>query len=116
MKKNEQNVSRETSSKAVLLPGIERITGSAAPIDAKETLKQFQAFQLQDDLYSFMRYFWPVVDSAEFVDGGFAIQAVCDHLTSMVDGTGIRNLIINIPPRFSKSLICMTFFPAWVWA
>ena len=116
MKKNEQNVSRETSSKAVLLPGIERITGSAAPINAKETLRQFQAFQLQDDLYSFMRYFWPVVDSAEFVDGGFAIQAVCDHLTSMVDGTGIRNLIINIPPRFSKSLICMTFFPAWVWA
>jgi predicted phage terminase large subunit-like protein len=116
MTKSKQNVSRETISTGVLLPGIERITGSSAPINAKETLRQFRAFQLQDDLYSFMRYFWPVVDSAEFVEGGFAIQAVCEHLTSMVDGTGIRNLIINIPPRFSKSLICMTFFPAWVWA
>ena len=33
--------------------------------------------------------------------GGYALQAVCEHLEACADGY-IPNLLINIPPRFSK--------------
>jgi len=66
-------------------------------------------------LYKFAEQAWHVIDPAPFVGGGFAMQAVCDHLEACADGH-IRNLIINIPPRFSKSTLCGVLFPAWVWA
>jgi len=71
--------------------------------------------RLQRNLYDFAAEAWSVIDPAEFVGGGFAMQAVCDHLQACADGH-IRNLIINIPPRFSKSTLVGTLFPAWCWA
>jgi len=67
------------------------------------------------NLYKFAQFAWHVIDPAPFVGGGFAMQAVCEHLEACADGH-IRNLIINIPPRFSKSTLCGVLFPAWVWA
>ena len=67
------------------------------------------------NLYRFAQSAWHVIDPAPFVGGGFAMQAVCEHLQACADGY-IRNLIINIPPRFSKSSLCGVLFPAWVWA
>jgi predicted phage terminase large subunit-like protein len=66
------------------------------------------------NLYKFAKLAWHVVDPAPFIGGGFAMQAVCEHLEACADGH-IRNLIINIPPRFSKSTLCGVLFPAWVW-
>ena len=66
------------------------------------------------NLYDFAEQAWHVIDPAPFVGGGFAMQAVCEHLEACADGH-IRNLIINIPPRFSKSSLCGVLFPAWVW-
>ena len=53
-------------------------------------------------LYRFAQEAWSVIDPAPFIGGGFAMEAVCEHLQACSDGY-IRNLIINIPPRFSKS-------------
>lgn len=69
----------------------------------------------QRSLYKFAQQAWNVIDPAPFVGGGFAMEAVCDHLEACADGH-IRNLIINIPPRFSKSTLCGVLFPAWIWA
>ena len=66
------------------------------------------------NLYKFAQLAWKVVDPAPFIGGGFAMQAVCEHLEACADGH-IRNLIINIPPRFSKSTLCGVLFPAWIW-
>ena len=49
--------------------------------------------RLQRNLYDFAAEAWSVIDPAEFVGGGFAMQAVCDHLQACADGH-IRNLII----------------------
>ena len=65
-------------------------------------------------LYKFAQLAWSTIDPAPFIGGGFAMQAVCDHLEACANGH-IRNLIINIPPRFSKSTLCGVLFPAWVW-
>ena len=94
---------------------IQQLTGSDAPIDKDATIKAIRRRKMQRSLYRFTQEAWHVIDPAPFVGGGFAMQAVCDHLQACADGT-IRNLIINIPPRFSKSTLCGVLFPAWVWA
>ena len=98
---------------------LKRITNDDRPVNVKATkaaqLKNRQRRELENSLYDFAQSAWSVIDPAPFIGGGFAMQAVCDHLQSCVDGH-IRNLIINIPPRFSKSTLCGVLFPAWVFA
>lgn len=65
-------------------------------------------------LYKFTQAAWQQIEAAEYIDGNH-IKAVCDHLQATYDGS-IQNLVINIPPGCSKSLISGVFFPAWVWA
>jgi predicted phage terminase large subunit-like protein len=38
----------------------------------------------------------------------------CDHLSYVALGE-INNLMVNIPPRFSKSSVVSVAFPAWMW-
>jgi hypothetical protein len=45
---------------------------------------------------------------------GTHVDAICDHLQAMIEDR-IKDLIINIPPGFAKSMLCTVFFPAWVW-
>lgn len=42
------------------------------------------------------------------------IDAMADHLMAVIKGD-IQNLIINIPPRYMKSLTVSVFWPAWTW-
>lgn len=61
-----------------------------------------------------MQEFWPIVEpGVAFVDG-WAIRAVCDHLEAVTRGD-IKRLLINIPPRMSKSTMVGVFWPAWEW-
>jgi hypothetical protein len=39
---------------------------------------------------------------------------IIEHLEALARGE-IRNLVINVPPRHSKSLIVNVAFPAWLW-
>lgn len=65
-------------------------------------------------LNKFVRESWHVVEPRVEYVHGWHIDAICDHLEAVVDNR-IQNLLINMPPRFSKSLIVAVFFPAWVW-
>ena len=84
-------------------------------VDVDEALLEIERCELEASLYDFTVAAWPNIDSAEFAMGGYALQAVCEHLEACADGY-IPNLLINIPPRFSKSTVCGVMFPAWVWA
>lgn len=84
-------------------------------IDVEKTLMLIQRRKLEASLYDFTVAAWPVIDSAEFAHGGYALQAICEHLEACSYGY-IPNLLINVPPRFSKSTICGVMFPAWIWA
>jgi hypothetical protein len=44
-----------------------------------------------------------------------AHKLLCNYAQATYEGK-ILNLMVNIPPRHSKSLIFLVFFPAWVWA
>lgn len=64
-------------------------------------------------LSQFLRQAWRVVEPDPFVEG-WHIDAICEHLEAVSRGE-IRNLIINIPPRFTKSVTTAVMWPAWEW-
>lgn len=63
--------------------------------------------------YDFIRDAWHIVEPAPFVDG-WHIGAMAEHLEAVILGQ-IQNLIINVPPRSSKSLLSSVLWPAWTW-
>ncbi len=65
------------------------------------------------NLYDFTRQAWDLVVSRPLIDN-WHIQAICEHLEA-VSRREIRRLIINIPPRCSKSTLVSVMWPAWTW-
>lgn len=65
-------------------------------------------------LYGFVQEAWHILEPVEPFIGGWAVQAICEHLEAIADGR-IRRLLINCPPGFAKSLLVSVFFPAWLW-
>jgi predicted phage terminase large subunit-like protein len=70
--------------------------------------------ELEADLGAFVEAAWPNIDSAQY-QSSWAIDALCEHLQAVKDGQ-IRRLLVNFPPRASKTTVASTCFPAWVWA
>jgi predicted phage terminase large subunit-like protein len=69
---------------------------------------------LRDDLHSYVRAAWPIVEPATpFVDN-WHIGLICEYLQAVTDFQ-LNNLIINIPPRHMKSLLVSVFWPTWSW-
>jgi len=57
---------------------------------------------------------WSVVEPGTPFSPGWHIDAICDHLEA-VSGGDVQDLIINVPPRFMKSMLVSVFWPTWVW-
>lgn len=83
-------------------------------IDRERTLLDIDRVECEENLYNFIASGWKHIDPAPFVRG-WPIEAITEHLQAVCDGQ-IRRLIINQPPRTSKSSITSVAFPAWVWA
>jgi len=66
------------------------------------------------DLHEFVKEAWDIVVPAEKFQDGKHIEAICYHLQALYNRE-FYNLLINIPPRFGKSIICGVMFPAWAW-
>lgn len=67
----------------------------------------------EESLGDFIEYGWGQVEARPFVRN-WHMDAVADHLMAVSRGD-IRKIIINIPPRHTKSLICNVFWPSWDW-
>ena len=83
-------------------------------IDPKRQLLDLDRAECEQSLYEFYRNAWQYIDPAPWIDG-WALEAIAEHLEAVVSGE-IKRLIINIPPRCSKSGLVSIAFPAWVWA
>lgn len=64
--------------------------------------------------YDFVIEAWHIVEPGSPLINGWHLQAICDHLQAVAENR-IKNLIIAIPPRHSKSTIVSVMFPAWLW-
>lgn len=68
----------------------------------------------EDHLYPFVRHAWDVLEPQTEFKNNWHIGLTCEHLEA-VQLRQIQHLIINIPPRYLKSMMCTICFPAWVW-
>lgn len=93
-----------------------RMTAPAVhPKLASLLLKEMRRRLCEKSFYAFVKEAWAVVEPEINFEDNWHLRALCDHMQATVDGT-IPQLLINVPPGTSKSLICCVFFPAWVWA
>jgi len=65
-------------------------------------------------LYEFVKQAWHVVEPGVPFVGGWHIEVICQHLEAVTNGD-IKRLLINIPPRMSKSTIVSVIWPMWEW-
>lgn len=77
----------------------------------RETYKR----KCEQDLRFFVREAWKVLNpGVELIDGWY-IDAICENLMAVRNGTTAR-LIINQPPRSLKTTLVSEMFPCWWWA
>ena len=74
---------------------------------------EMQAEWLRRDLRRFVAAAWHLVEARPF-KSNWHLDAICDHLAYVSIGD-IRNLMINIPPRETKSLTVSVMWPVWWW-
>jgi len=88
-----------------------RTRADAAFLDRDATRAERSKRRLRD----YLRFIvWPVVEPATPYVGGFHIDAICDHLEA-VSLRQIRDLLITVPPRHTKSLCSSVAWPTWDW-
>jgi predicted phage terminase large subunit-like protein len=77
-------------------------------------LHEVEAELLGRSLSRYIPSAWPVLEpSTEFLPG-WHIDAIAEHLQDVTEGH-ITRLIVNIPPRYMKSLGTSVFWPTWSW-
>lgn len=65
-------------------------------------------------LYDFIKQAWHVLEpGTPFVDN-WHIRVMCEHLEALSAGQ-FPDLLINIPPRFMKSIAVTVCWPVWEW-
>jgi predicted phage terminase large subunit-like protein len=79
-------------------------------LDFKINLDTYTNLRAKDDFLTFVKIFAPTLVS-DFKMGKH-IKLLCQKLQGVVDGD-IKRLMVFLPPRSSKSLICSKLFPAW---
>jgi predicted phage terminase large subunit-like protein len=68
----------------------------------------------EESFYEFVKQAWEYVEGPKRpYSDNWHMKALCDHLQAIYEGD-LKCLLINLPPRCSKSLVMCVFFPAWV--
>jgi predicted phage terminase large subunit-like protein len=88
-------------------------------MSANQDLKKQIAFErsrriASGSLYQFVKQSWHVVEPGIPFIPSWHIEEICEHLEAVSAGE-ITRLLINIPPRHSKSTITSVMWPAWEW-
>lgn len=66
------------------------------------------------DFHTFVEEAWPTAVPGEPLQDNWHVKAICEHLQALYQGE-FDNLLINIPPRHGKSVLCCVMFPSWLW-
>ena len=88
---------------------------SKLPADVRKELLQLQVMMAEkkiknlakDDFMSFVKHVWP-----EFIEGAHHAK-IADKFNKLANGE-IKRLIINMPPRHTKSEFASYLLPAWM--
>ncbi len=94
-----------------MLPEIAPRPTTARP--PTQVLTEIGAERHRRDLELFTRRAWHIIEPKRCV-WNWHLSAICEHLAFVSMGE-IRNLMINIPPRMTKSLLTSVIWPVWDW-
>lgn len=100
-------VARSKRETRIVSPPTQALTNN---IDA--LLLQVEAEECRRSLKTFAKCVWNLIEPNPFVDG-MPLDAMIEHLEAVARGD-IRRLVVNIPPRHTKSLL-LTIWRAWMW-
>lgn len=75
---------------------------------------ELEALNLAESFRDFVRAAWKVVEPATPPVFGWHVDAICDHLEAVTAGQ-IKDLVINVPPRHTKSTLVSVMWPTWEW-
>lgn len=68
-----------------------------------------------NSLLAFQTTFWNVLEpNTQYIDN-WHLHYMIEHLEAVEQGQ-IKRLILNLPPRYMKSILCNVMFGAWLWA
>jgi len=93
----------------ILNSAVMNMTGPEAIATAKKILKE----AAEESFFSFFKQCWRLIEREKFTPG-WHIEAMAEHCEAVYHRQ-ITKLLINIPPRSSKSILVSVAFPAWVW-
>lgn len=64
----------------------------------------------------FVKQAWAIVEGGRPLKWNWHLDAICEHLQALHEQRlGKNKLLVNVPPRTSKSTIVTVMFPCWVW-
>lgn len=89
-------------------------TGLSVSALLEQVVREQSRRAAESSLYEFVKQSWHVVEPGVPFIASWHIEAICEHLEAVTAGD-IRRLLINIPPRHSKSTIVSVMWPAWEW-
>ena len=70
-------------------------------------------------LFEFLKWAWPELSGQPFI-ANWHIAYLCRELEEIAHGVGNRipkdhDLLINVPPGSTKTILCSIVFPVWCW-
>lgn len=78
-------------------------------------MMQAEEYRLaEESLSSYIHCAWDILEPGKRYLDNWHIDYVAEHLEAVTDGQ-IRRLIINIPPRYMKSIEVTVCWPTWEW-
>lgn len=89
---------------------LDQLQGKKHPV---KLLTEIAAERMRRDFMLFLKRAWHVFEPKN-MQYNWHMGAIAEHLVYVTTGE-IRFLMINIPPRMSKSLECTVAWPAWHW-
>lgn len=75
-------------------------------------LKQYEG--CEKSLSGFVKAAWPILEPKNQYIHNWHIDLITEHLEAVSNGQ-LNRLIINIPPRYMKSLCVSVMWPVWSW-
>jgi predicted phage terminase large subunit-like protein len=86
--------------------------GKKKEISAEEALLIEDAL-CREHLSVFVQKAFPYIDPGATYLHNWHVDCICEHVHELVSGANKR-LVVNIPPRYLKSIICSVCLPAWL--
>lgn len=68
----------------------------------------------EQSLRRYVEHAWPILEPAVTFQSNWHIDYLVEHLEAVTAGQ-ITRLLVNIPPRYMKSLLVSVLWPTWEW-